>query len=121
MSNYITAKKVNFKPTGFKVLIQAEEVLTETESGIVFASNEYKEREENGIDIGKVLAFGPIAYKGYAGCNGPEDWGVKVGDKVEFVRNFGKKSRLAIDRKECANWRIINDSDIVGVIEVVNN
>tara|TARA_R110000782_G_scaffold270463_1_gene371410 strand:- start:2217 stop:2591 length:375 start_codon:yes stop_codon:yes gene_type:complete len=109
-------KNINFEPCGFKVLVETIDVVMETKSGIVINSEQFSKRESHGMDMARILKFGPIAYKGYSGCDGPADWGVKVGDLVEFMRNNGKLSRLALDNPECANWRIINDSDIIGVI-----
>ena len=109
-------KNISLNPCGFKVLVQTIDVPATTESGIVINSDIYSKREKHGMDIGRVLKFGPIAYQGYAGCKGPEDWGVKVGDLVEFFRNNGKMSRLSTDNEECENWRLINDSDIIAVI-----
>ena len=109
--------KIDFTPCGFKVLIDVVEYETATHGGIITCTNEFLKKERNGMDIGRVLKFGPIAFKGYSDCETPEDWGVKVGDLVEFVRFDGKLSRLALDYPEqCGGWRVINDSDIIGVI-----
>lgn len=109
-------KNISFNPCGFKVLVETICVPLKTQSGIIINSESYTKREQGGMDIARILKFGPIAYQGYSGCKSPEDWGVKVGDLVEFFRNNGKLSRLSTDNEECENWRIINDSDIIGVI-----
>lgn len=109
--------KVKYRPVGFKVLIEVIGVPYTSKSGIIIKSKEDAAKEQHGMDLGRIIAFGPTAFKGYEGCNSPKDWGVKVGDLVEFVRHNGKLSRLALDRSEFSNHRIINDSDIIGIIE----
>lgn len=105
------------KPVGFYVLIEDVEVEEVTPGGII-VPNEVKDREQEGVDFGTILAFGPICFAGYtkAGgeyCESPEDWGVKVGDKVEFRRYEGKKSNKGDGR----NLRYVPDSAIIGVDE----
>ena len=105
------------KPVGFYVLIEDVEIEEKTSGGI-FLPDATKDKEQDGVDFGTVLAFGPLCFVGYmkAGggyCESPEDWGVKVGDKVEFRRYEGKKSSAGDDR----NLRYVPDSAIIGVVE----
>ena len=95
------------EPTGYYVLIEMEE-LDKKETGyiegsslIVAAPKEKKfneemgEREQNSHRIGVIKAFGPLAYYGYQGIEGDtaeqraEEWGVKIGDSVDFNRHEG--------------------------------
>ena len=69
-------------PLGFNVLVKIIPIETKSRGGIIINSEKEIERERKGRDIAEIVEFGPVAYKGYAGCNGPEDWGVKVGDIV---------------------------------------
>ena len=106
------------KPTGFHVLVEMEEVEETTESGIVIATKSGREREQNGHDVGTVIAIGPTAHMGYEGCDGDTaearaaQWGYGIGDKVQFERYQGK----LLDIPGCENHRIITDSNIIAVI-----
>jgi len=81
--------KDEWLPCGFNVLVRLDDFENKTESGIILASLSYSEIEKAGVNSGVILAFGPTAYKGFAGCNGPADWGVKVGDHVKFEKYVG--------------------------------
>ena len=113
----IWVKPMNIKPTGYFVLVEVVKV-DETHEGtsIIMVSDEHK-RETGGRDIAHVKAFGPIAYKGYEGCDSHKDWGVDVGDLVEFNRYDGKVPRHAETNEELKNLRLIIDSDIIAVVE----
>ena len=81
------------------------------------------ERERKGRDLGRILEFGPTAYKGFADCESPLDWGVKVGDVVELSGRYDGKFSSAVDFDEkYKHLRYVNDSDIIGVFsdEIVN-
>lgn len=107
---------MRIRPRGHFVLVEVIPVEEKTAGGIVLPS-ELVEREHGGRDIGKLVDIGPLAYKGFAHAEGPEDWGVKVGDLVEFNRYDGKQPRLAEDNEELKNLRIVNDNDIIAVME----
>lgn len=108
---------MKIKPTGYFVLIEVEPVKeTYNDSVIVMAESERK-REFGGRDIGKVLAFGPTAYAGFEGCSNHTEWGVEVGDTVEFNKYDGKVPRVAELDDSLANCRILKDSDIIAVVE----
>lgn len=104
---------MNIRPCGFQVIIEMEEVEKQSDTGIILQTKKEYEREQNGHDVGRVIAFGPLAFKGFASCETPEDWGVSVGDLVEFKRYDGKIPRHDSEMK----YRCINDSDILMVIE----
>lgn len=103
-------------PTGYFVLVETVEV-EETHQGtsILMVTDEVK-REEGGRDIGYVKDIGPIAFKGFEGCNGAEDWGIKIGDLVEYNRYNGKVPRHAETDDSLKGLRIIIDSDIIAKI-----
>jgi len=103
---------MKLKPCGFQVLVEMEEVKNVSEGGIVLATQQEHERETAGHDVGRVIEFGPIAYNGF-GCDSPEDWGVSIGDLVEFRRYDGKRPRHDHENR----FRCVNDSDILMVIE----
>lgn len=110
---------MKLRPTGFRVLIKVKSI-DETHQGtsIIMVNDEAK-REHGGQDVGEVIEFGPTCYKGYAGCEGPEDWqaGLKVGSQVEFNRYDGKVPRAAEIDESLSDYRIINDEDIIAVLE----
>lgn len=88
-------------------------------TGFKLTSNKEHEREEHGHCIGKIVAFGPTCFLGYAGCEKARNseeaaqiWGASVGDIVEFRRYDGKIPLQDEEQK----FRLINDSDILMVI-----
>ena len=104
------------KPLGHFVLVELVPVQFKSTEGIWLMSPGEVKREESGGSVAKVLAFGPTAYKGFANCETPEDWGVTVGDTVELSGRYdGKKSRLIDYDEKYKNLRYILDDDIVGV------
>ncbi len=106
---------MKIKPCGFQVLIEMEDVEEKSEGGIIMQTMNEQEREQRGHDVGRIVAFGPVAYQGFSGCDGPEDWhpDLKEGALVEFRRYDGKIPRHDLDMK----YRVVNDSDILMVIE----
>lgn len=101
-------------PCGFQVLIEIEAIEQTTESGIIIHRKHEFEREQDGQDVGRVVAFGPQCFKGFADCDSPQDWCSKltIGSLVEFRRYDGKIPRHDKEKK----YRCINDSDILMVI-----
>jgi co-chaperonin GroES (HSP10) len=90
-----------YVPCGFHILVELHDAEIKTESGIILATGDEAKREQTGINTATVLAFGPTCYKGFAGCEKPEDWGVQVGDVITFDKyvgtypNYDKYPRLA--------------------------
>jgi len=78
-------------PCGHYVLIKIPEVQSVSDGGIILHSKTQEKREQEGMEVGEVMAFGPTAYTGWAGFEGPEAWGIAVGDLVEFKKYEGKK------------------------------
>jgi co-chaperonin GroES (HSP10) len=102
-------------PKGFNVLVEILPVQVKSVSGIIMHSNDEAERERKGRDIARIIAFGPIAYKGFAECESPADWGVAVGDIVELSTRYdGKFTRAGEYGKQYENYRYVNDQDIMG-------
>jgi len=103
-------------PLGFNVLVEIIPVVVKTNSGIIIASANEEERERKGRDIARIVAFGPIAYKGYEGCDNPADWGVKVDDIVELSTRYdGKFTRAHEYNKAFENYRYVSDQDVMGL------
>lgn len=107
---------MKIKPLGFYVLIEMEEIETTSAGGIILSESTVN-KEQEATDQGWVRAIGPTAYNGYPGCEDEKDlagsWGVKIGDKVEYRKYEGKRSSA----EGYENYRYINDSHIIGVIE----
>jgi len=87
---------MNFKPLANRVLIEREEEVTTTASGIIIPDNA-KEKPLQG----KVLAVGPDA----------EEEGIKVGDTVVFGKYAGNE--IILDEKE---YLILNSDEILGIL-----
>lgn len=105
-------------PLGFNVLVEIIPVEMTTPSGIIMHSTNEAERERKGRDIARIVAFGPIAYKGYSGCNSPQDWGVSEGDIVELSTRYdGKYTRAHEYKDEYKNYRYVTDQDIMGLAQ----
>lgn len=109
---------MKLKPTGYYILVKMEEVEITSEGGIVLATANEHQREQNGHDVGTIVSIGPTAFCGFQGCDAetPDgraaQWGCAVGDKVEFNRYEGKVPRY----EEFQDYRIIQDAHIIGVI-----
>ena len=103
---------MKIKPLGFYVLVEMDTIESVSDGGIVIPKNTVI-KEQDGCDFGTVRAIGPVAYAGLPGCASAEDWGVKVGDRVEYRRYEGKRSNAP----DMENFRYIPDSHIVGVID----
>lgn len=112
------------KPTGYYILIEMEEVKNEIQDGALkgfsMGSIEENKREQSGHDVGVIRKFGPTVFKSFAGIDDSANvkercfqYGVKVGDRVEFNRYDGKIPR----HPKFSNYRIIQDQHIVGVYD----
>ena len=103
-------------PLGYNVLIEILPVQVASAGGIIMTSTSEEERERKGRDLARVIAFGPTAYLGYAGCDKPADWGVKEGDIVELSTRYdGKFTRAGEYNKQYENYRYVSDQDICGL------
>jgi co-chaperonin GroES (HSP10) len=117
---------IDIKPTGYYVLVEAVPVPEQFEGSSILMPSHTHTREQGGRDIGHVRAFGPLAFRGFEKgdgkhCRSPDDWGVAVGDLVEFNRYDGKVPRMAENHESMKNLRIINDSDILAVVTVTED
>ncbi len=88
---------MNFQPLANRVLVEREEEVTTTASGIIIPDNA-KEKPLQG----KALAVGPDA----------EEEGIKVGDTVVFGKYSG--SEITLDGKE---YLILTSDDILGLLK----
>lgn len=105
--------KIPIMPTGHYVLVEDEPVEQVSESGVVIVTAVEHKREQKGQDIGRIVAFGPLAFKDVKGCDGPADWGVSQGDLVEYSGRYeGKESAFVRSGKD-QRLRLIPDLSIV--------
>ena len=114
----VEAKKeiLPVKPLGHYVLIEIIPVKFVSTGGIVLSSANEQERERKGRYLGKILSFGPTAYKGFEGCDTPAGWGVAEGDVVELKGRYdGKFSSVSDYDKKYETLRYVSDSDIIGI------
>ncbi len=88
---------MNFQPLANRVLIEREEEVTTTASGIILPDNA-KEKPLQG----KVLAVGPDA----------KEEGISEGDIVVFGKYAGNE--ITLDNKE---YLILNSDDILGILK----
>jgi co-chaperonin GroES (HSP10) len=110
-------KVINVRPCGHYIKVQCINFEEKKDSKIILP-DEIKRRESQGLDVGIVIEIGKIAYKGYSGCENADDWGIKVGDYVEFGRYDGKETRASEFNENLKGIRFLNDNDIVSVWEV---
>jgi chaperonin GroES len=88
---------MNFQPLANRVLVEREEEVTTTKSGIIIPDNA-KEKPLQG----KVLAVGPDA----------EEEGINVGDTVVFGKYAGNE--IVLDNSD---YLILNSDDILGILK----
>ena len=88
---------MNFQPLANRVLVEREEEVTTTASGIIIPDNA-KEKPLQG----KVLAVGPDA----------KEEGINEGDVVVFGKYAGNE--ITLDGKE---YLILNSDDILGILK----
>lgn len=103
-------------PVGHYVLVEIPEVSETTEGGIILSSS-LTSKEERAQEQGQVIAIGSCAYVGWAGCQDPNSpahsqWGINVGDYVEFRKYEGKDSVI----EGFERYRFIPDTHIVGKV-----
>ncbi len=116
--NLESIKPSNYKPCGYYILVEVEPMAETHEGTAIIMVQDERQREHGGRDIGRIKEIGPIAFKGFDNCKGPEDWGVKKGDLVEFNRYDGKIPRVAEINEDFKNYRVVLDNDIIAVMGV---
>lgn len=107
---------MKIKPAGYFVLVDVKKAEEKSEGGILL-TQDYQDKLNTGEETGVVIAFGPTCFVGMRGCEATdrpahEQWGVSVGDKVEFKKYEGKRSYI----KGFENYRYIPDTHILGVV-----
>lgn len=98
-------------PTTFRIVVKPHDVQEEDDTfkrakavGIALLDNK---REQEAVDKGTVVSFGPTAFQEYNTTNP-----LVVGDTIVYARHAGKK---VADSGE--DFLIINDADVVCIIK----
>ncbi len=109
---------MKIKPAGYFVLVDVTPVKSVSEGGIILSGDTVM-KEQMAEETGTIVAFGPTCFVGMRGVDDAlahgsayKQWGLDVGNKVEFKRFEGKKSYV----KGHENYRYIPDTHIIGVI-----
>ena len=109
------------KPKGHKVLVLADPIQRQTESGIILQEDEKLQR--SGVQRGLLLDYGANAWKAYREFdeNGKEVNGqpwAKPGDYILFARFAGRFIDDPFDPREKtdSHYLIMNDDDILAVL-----
>lgn len=123
--------QVPLRPLGFYVLIKMEKVdqtktieIDGVDRELYLMSDDLNARENEATSKGWILSFGNTAYRGFAGhgedgmCDGPADWGLEVGDYVEFQSYGGLLSAFDHEDKTKRTLRLIPDSNIICKVEI---
>ena len=110
---------LTIEPTLFYVVVEPVKVSAISKGGIILGDTQ---RESDAVGAGTIIAIGPTAFIGVAGCD-PEKYppcdprhnmtpaqlaNYKVGDTVLYKRYAGEK----IDIKELSHYRILTDQEI---------
>ena len=98
------------EPVGHRVLVKADEIKTETDSGIVLVTDAHKERDQRAQIFGTVIAVGANAWKAF---DDGTPW-AKVGDKVAIAKYGGFDIE---DPETGEHFRLLVDEDICAVIK----
>ena len=104
------------KAIGFRILVEPEQVASQSESGLVLGTDDMIEQQQRGIDVGTVLDIGSAAFKLERFGN---ECPIKVGDKIRFKQYTGHIFRLKneLGKPISGFYQVINDDDVLSVLE----
>lgn len=104
-----------FVPFGAKVLIQVRRVMSMSRGGIALV-NDSKQTEAWNMQVGKLVAAGPLAFKNrQTGQEWPEGMWANIGDFVRFPRHVGDRISVQPDeRGEPVVILILEDHQLMG-------
>ena len=111
---------MKIKLVGHKVLIKLEEYEHKSKGGIILGDASDEKREVAGRQRGRVVRFGPLAFKGLEGINDDRDatsrasqYGIEIGDLIELERYDGNQSSLHDKIDSLRDYRVVNDNHII--------
>ena len=106
------SKQYNISPVpiGPYILVRMLEPEDISNGGIIIPTDE---RDQSAMRVGLVLAHGPTSLAGYELPNGKKtrglnDYGLSVGDFVEYERHSGK----IVSYAQFKGYRVLSDRDI---------
>jgi co-chaperonin GroES (HSP10) len=102
---------VKYTPAGHLVLIKRDDIVKQTKSGILIATDE--KLEKAAMNRGLVLDLGPTCWCAEWLGGGKTPW-CKVGDKVAFAKYAGT---TYVDEETKEEFLLIRDEDVIMVIE----
>ena len=94
-------------PLGHRILVQPDEIETETEHGIIIVQDERVEKANQ--QWGTLIAYGPQAWKAFSLKFDGEPW-AQVGDKVMFSRYAG--STIVDPENPEVEYKLLSDEDL---------
>lgn len=104
-----------FEPFGSLVLIQIRRTKNKTRGGVI-VTDEAKETEKWNVQVGKIVALGPLAFKSRKDMSAwPEGPWCKVGDFVRFPKYGGDKWEVDMpDGTEPCLFLLCEEKDLRG-------
>ena len=107
------------KPAGAYVLVKPCKAEDKSAGGIII---QVDDDDHLAMRIGMVISFGPTALVGYelpyrGITRGPEDYGIKTGDFVEYPIHCGRPCGY----KQFSDYRVFPASDIMSVYSEVQS
>jgi len=114
---------MKLKPVGFYVLVELRNVEEMSDGGIVLHTSNQGKNEQEGEPMGVVLDFGPLAFKGWDGCDADtaegraKQWGIEKGDMGIFSRYDGTMPLSITEIKGFTNYRFVSDKAFKGKAE----
>jgi co-chaperonin GroES (HSP10) len=103
-------------PCGHRVLVkqphvdEADDVYRRAREAKIEIVRDKMVREQEGVDVGFVIAIGDTAFKDYGGTN----W-CEVGDKIVFAKFAGKSVEDPNDKE--TKFVVINDEDVIAIVK----
>lgn len=119
LEDLFPAVNPQFRPFGSKILVQLRRVMTKSKGGI-YLGNEERRTEAWNMQVGKLIAMGPLAFKNRKTAEPwPEGVWANIGDFVRFPRWGGDRLTVPMkdDRGDPVVILIMNDHDLMGAYE----
>jgi co-chaperonin GroES (HSP10) len=114
LASLFPAVDPQFQPYGARVLVQLRRVVNQSKGGIIL-STETKRTEAWNLQVGKLIAAGPAAFKNRAtGEAWPEGSWATVGDFVRVPRHGGDRIVVTDKDGEKIVVLVLSDYDLLG-------
>lgn len=86
---------------------EADEIFKKAKSAGITLAGTQMDREQDAVDRGTVVSFGPSAFRDF-GTDNP----LAVGDEIVYARHAGKKVEDIYTKEK---FVVINDEDVVAI------